>query len=167
MHVLLYFEEVGQEEVLEIWKVFTDKGILSPKTVSILRKAIHMRTLYSPVWELARKQNDNKITTLLQIKNFTVAGITSIGKIFNSSHEIQRNEGNINTELNLQTGSQRIPKTRGFYKCRVCNGIGYNTAFHKSAVLNWKKYKYSIIELYSLENIYPEEYQFRESELHA
>ncbi|PKY35135.1 hypothetical protein RhiirB3_455551 [Rhizophagus irregularis] len=88
-------EEVGQEEVLEIWKVvdiqserkhnvsmfrnymspllsnskiFTDKGILSPKTVPILRKAIHMRTLYSHVWELAREQNDNKITTLLQIK---------------------------------------------------------------------------------------------------
>ncbi|PKB95678.1 hypothetical protein RhiirA5_436262 [Rhizophagus irregularis] len=173
-------EEVGQEEVLEIWKVvdiqserkhnvsmfrnymspllsnskiFTDKGILSPKTVPILRKAIHMRTLYSHVWELACEQNDNKITTLLQIKNFTVAGITSIGKIFNSSHEIQRNESNINTELNLQTDFQRIPKTRGFYKCRVCNGIGYNTAFHKNA------------ELYStLENIYPEEYQFRESD---
>ncbi|CAB4436537.1 unnamed protein product [Rhizophagus irregularis] len=32
-----------------------------------------------------------------------VAGITSIGEIFNSSHEIQRNEGNINAELNLQT----------------------------------------------------------------
>ncbi|PKY62080.1 hypothetical protein RhiirA4_551119, partial [Rhizophagus irregularis] len=62
-----------------------------------------------------------------------VAGITSIGEIFNSSHEIQRNEGNINAELNLQTGSREIPKTRGSYKCRVCNGIGHNAAFHKSA----------------------------------
>ncbi|CAB5345489.1 unnamed protein product [Rhizophagus irregularis] len=122
-------EEVGQEEVLEIWKVvdiqnrldfqeniigvynnkFTDKGILSPKTVPILRKAIHMRTLYSHVWELAREQNDNKITTLLQIKKL------------------------IRVLQFPLLGSQRIPKTRGFYKCRVCNGIGYNTAFHKSA----------------------------------
>ncbi|CAB4408850.1 unnamed protein product [Rhizophagus irregularis] len=35
-------------------------------------------------------------------------------------------------------------------------------------LLNWKEYKCSIIELYSaLENIYPEEYQFRERELRA
>ncbi|CAB4404006.1 unnamed protein product [Rhizophagus irregularis] len=34
----------------------------------------------------------------------TVAGITSIGEIFNSFHEIQRNKGSINIELiNLQT----------------------------------------------------------------
>ncbi|CAB5291787.1 unnamed protein product [Rhizophagus irregularis] len=24
------------------------------------------------------------------------------------------------------------PKTRGSYKCRVCNGIGHNAAFHKN-----------------------------------
>lgn len=30
-------------------------------------------------------------------------------------------------------GSRGILKTRGFYKCRICNGIGHNAAFHKSA----------------------------------
>jgi hypothetical protein len=29
--------------------------------------------------------------------------------------------------------SQKISKTRGSYQCHVCNGIGHNAAFHKSA----------------------------------
>jgi hypothetical protein len=144
-----------QESIIGVYNnEFADKGILPvqkpitiPKTVPILRKAIHKRTLYGHVWGLARtatllavEQDDNEITTLLQdyIKRksnrevdessaistigessssvisaiderpvinegSTVTGITSIGEIFNSSHKIQRNEGNINAKLNLQT----------------------------------------------------------------
>lgn len=83
----------------------------------------------------------------------------SISEMFNTSYEIQVNEGDTNAGLNFQNvknpnkvtnkgrppkrrymssvekiqGSRGIPKTRGSYKCRVCNGIGHNAAFHKKS----------------------------------
>ncbi|CAB4385522.1 unnamed protein product [Rhizophagus irregularis] len=84
-----------------------------------------------------------------------IDNIASITEISNTSHENQINEGDTDAGLNFQNvknpnkvinkgrppkrrymssveKSQGIPKTRGSYKCRVCNGIGHNAAFHKN-----------------------------------
>ncbi|CAB4425742.1 unnamed protein product [Rhizophagus irregularis] len=84
-----------------------------------------------------------------------IDNIASITKISNTSHENQINEGDTDAGLNFQNvknpnkvinkgrppkrrymssveKSREIPKTRGSYKCRVCNGIGHNAAFHKN-----------------------------------
>ncbi|CAB5377143.1 unnamed protein product [Rhizophagus irregularis] len=59
-------EEIGQEEVLEIWKVV---DIRSERK----NHAVHKRNLYGHVWELARtatllavEQEDDEITLILQ-----------------------------------------------------------------------------------------------------
>ncbi|CAB5381740.1 unnamed protein product [Rhizophagus irregularis] len=84
-----------------------------------------------------------------------IDNIASITEISNTSHENQINEGDTDAGLNFQNvknpnkvinkgrppkrrymssveKSREIPKTRGSYKCRVCNGIGHNAAFHKN-----------------------------------
>jgi hypothetical protein len=84
-----------------------------------------------------------------------IDNVASITKIPNTFHENQINEGDTDAGLNLQNvknpnkvinkgqplkrrymssaeKSRGIPKTRGSYKCRVCNGIGHNAAFHKN-----------------------------------
>ncbi|CAB4407290.1 unnamed protein product [Rhizophagus irregularis] len=37
------------------------------------------------------------------------------------------------SSVEKKQGVQGRPKTRGSYKCHVCNGIGHNAAFHKNA----------------------------------
>jgi len=37
------------------------------------------------------------------------------------------------SSIEKEQGTRGKPKTRGSYRCRVCNGIGHNAAFHKSA----------------------------------
>ncbi|CAB4435966.1 unnamed protein product [Rhizophagus irregularis] len=84
-----------------------------------------------------------------------IDNIASITEISNTSHENQINEGDTDAGLNFQNvknlnkvinkgrppkrrymsnveKSRGIPKTRGSYKCHVCNGIGHNAAFHKN-----------------------------------
>ncbi|CAB4426979.1 unnamed protein product [Rhizophagus irregularis] len=80
-----------------------------------------------------------------------IDNIASITEISNTSHENQINEGDTDAGLNFQNvknpnkvinkgrppkrrymssveKSWEIPKTRGSYKCRVCNRIGHNAA---------------------------------------
>ncbi|CAB4423407.1 unnamed protein product [Rhizophagus irregularis] len=84
-----------------------------------------------------------------------IDNIASITEISNTSYENQINEGDTDAGLNFQNvknpnkvinkgrpskrrymssveKSRGIPKTRGSYKCRVCNGIRHNAAFHKN-----------------------------------
>ncbi|CAB4400931.1 unnamed protein product [Rhizophagus irregularis] len=84
-----------------------------------------------------------------------IDNIASITEISNTSHENQINEGDTDAGLNFQNvknpnkvinkgrppkrrymssveKSREIPKTRGSYKCHVCNGIGHNITFHKN-----------------------------------
>ena len=37
------------------------------------------------------------------------------------------------SSIEKEQGTRGKPKTRGSYRCRVCNGVGHNAAFHKSA----------------------------------
>ncbi|RHZ86427.1 hypothetical protein Glove_51g1 [Diversispora epigaea] len=73
-----------------------------------------------------KTEQDNKIikTNLKSVKN--------LNKITNKGRSSKRWYCSIEKEQGSRGGS----KTRGSYRCRVCNQVGYNAAFHKSVAIN-------------------------------
>ncbi|PKY57310.1 hypothetical protein RhiirA4_478295 [Rhizophagus irregularis] len=48
------------------------------------------------------------------------------------------------SSVEKKQGVQGRPKTRGSYKCHVCNGIGHNAAFHKNAGNKYSAVEYAV-----------------------
>ncbi|CAG8525742.1 41191_t:CDS:2 [Gigaspora margarita] len=100
-----------------------DEGILPtrkpatiPTTVPTIRKAAHKRTLYED-----------------EIININLQGVKNPNKVTGRGRPPKRRYlSSVEKEQSARGGS----KTRGSYKCRVCQQVGHNAAFHKGTRSN-------------------------------
>ncbi|CAG8584723.1 3045_t:CDS:2 [Diversispora eburnea] len=114
--------------------LLTRKPVTIPTTISTLKKAIRKRNLYVEIEKLA---NDKTPTN----DEIPVNGETPVNEISaiderlisNNTYEIDRSSKRwYLSSVEKEQGSRGEFKTRGSYRCRVCNQMGHNTAFYKS-----------------------------------